>query len=91
MTIPIAPVLGLAAPMIEEIPNIQSGNFNTVATNLLWKFTGYNKDAGAWQPEGLKHGALPLVAGLLIHKFVGGAPLNANKVLARAGVPLIRI
>lgn len=91
MTIPLAPMLGLAAPIVAEWDNIQAGNFRSVATNLAWKFTGYNMDSGVWQPEGLKYGALPLIAGLLVHKFVGGAPLNANRTLANAGVPLLRI
>ena len=91
MTIPIAPVLGLAAPIAEEWGNIQAGNYNQAMTNLLWKFTGFNKDAGAFQAEGLWHGAAPLIAGLLVHKFVGGAPLNANRILANAGVPILRI
>lgn len=33
----------------------------------------------------------PIVAGLLIHKFIGGPPLNLNRALAAANVPFIRI
>ena len=32
-----------------------------------------------------------LIIGGLVHKFVGGAPLNVNRMLGQAGVPIIRV
>ncbi len=91
MTIPIAPVAGLAAGMYSVVMNASQGNYEQAMADAIWHYTGINiKSANMWQPEGLKYGLLPLAAGMLVHKFVGGA-LGANRALAQAGVPFIRI
>jgi len=54
-------------------------------------YTGYNAIEGQFQWGMLKRGLLPLVIGCLVHKFVGGPPLNLNRTLAAANVPFIRI
>jgi len=36
------------------------------------------------------NGTIPLVAGVLIHKFIGGS-LGVNRALGRAHVPFLRI
>ena len=91
MTIPIAPICGLAVPLLGEMNNIQAGKYDLVASNLAWKFSGYNITTNSWDLQGLKYGLLPLIGGMLVHKFVGGKPIGANAMLARAGVPFIRI
>jgi len=67
------------------------GDFELALKDIARRYTGYDPDTGLWSIEHLKYGILPLAAGLLVHKFVGGWPLNANKMLAAAGVPYIRI
>lgn len=91
ITLPIAPIAGLAAGMYSVVLNASQGNYEQAMADAIWHYTGMNiKAANMWQPEGLKYGLLPLVAGLVVHKVVGGT-LGANRMLARAGVPVIRI
>jgi hypothetical protein len=91
MTIPIAPIAGLAAGMIEPITYLTQGNFEMAANKVAYNYTGYNMQSGGWEFGGLMHGAFPLIIGVLIHKFIGGRPLNVNATLAKSRVPFIRI
>jgi hypothetical protein len=38
----------------------------------------------------LWYGTLPIIAGALVHRFVGGA-MGVNRALGRAGIPFIRL
>ena len=91
MTIPMAPIAGLAVGLAEPIQKISQGNWVGGLNQLGERYTGYNALAGNFNFKRLEKGLLPLVLGALVHKFVGGAPLNLNKTLARAKVPFIRI
>lgn len=91
MTIPIAPVAGLMAGVASAIPWIKAGNWESAMHEIVRNFTGYYIPVREFRPQDLQRGLMPLVAGLLVHKFVGGAPLNLNKTLAAAGVPFLRI
>lgn len=90
-TIPLAPVLGLAAGLAEPIQKAMGGDVQGAINVATHHYTGYSVERGQFEIDGLKHGIVPLIIGLLVHKFVGGAPLNANRMLARAGVPVVRI
>lgn len=95
MTIPLAPVIGLVPLVAPAIQNIIAGApLIDVADALCWHGLGI-RDVPAGTPSFDMGKCLtnftPLIAGLLIHKFVGGAPLNLNRILARANVPFIRI
>lgn len=91
MTIPLAPVLGLAAGLARPITLAMGGNIETAIQVATRNYTGYDTVAKKFDIMQLANGVLPLVIGLLVHKFVGGAPLNANRLLGRAKVPVIRI
>lgn len=90
MTLPIAVIAPLAYSMATPAQRLMAGDINGAMDALRWSFTGINQ-AGQFDFNGLKSGLLPVVGGLLIHKFVGGAPLNLNRSLSSAGVPLVRI
>lgn len=98
MTIPLAPVLGLAVGIVTRRPDwgespvelIMRGDWNMAFESLKQSYLGIHPNGG-WDPNLMAHGTLPLIIGALVHKFVGGAPLNINKMLAAAKVPLIRI
>jgi len=90
LTIPLAPVAGLGSMVADSIQFALSGDINKALLDLRWKFTGIDY-TGRFYPDRLVQHYLPLIAGLLIHKFVGGAPLNLNRTLARHKIPLIRI
>ena len=90
MTIPLAPILGLMAPLGPAINSLMAGDINAALINAKWHLLGINA-AGEFSGAQLIKGVTPIVAGLLIHKFVGGPPLNLNAMLGRAKVPFIRI
>ena len=91
MTIPLAPIAGLAVGIVPSIQSAIAGDYMGAADGLAWRYTGYNLSTGTFDMNGLKQGMLPLIVGGLVHKFVGGAPLNLNRTLANAGVPYVRI
>lgn len=97
MTIPLAPVMGVLAGALRTAPsgsniveNIMTGDFAGLAYNARELFAGID-NTGAFRPEWLLQTYGPMAVGALIHKFVGGSPLNLNRMLAAAGVPFIRI
>lgn len=92
MTIPLAPVLGLAAGLAGPIGTIMTtGDWESALNQASMNYTGYNPADGTFMLDRLKTGVLPVVIGLLVHKFVGGSPLNLNRILAQAKVPFLRI
>jgi hypothetical protein len=67
-----------------------SGDFNQAANELKWRYLGIDGN-GNFNVMGMLGGTVPLILGGLVHKFVGGAPLNVNRMLAQSGLPVIRI
>jgi len=92
LTIPLAPIAGLIAGIAEPINYAIQGDYNSAMEVVVRNYTGYSMQHKSFNPvEYLPRGLLPLIGGLLVHKFVGGSPLNLNRILARNKVPLIRI
>lgn len=96
MTIPLAVVAGIAPGVAMPIQRALEGNLMSSLDHLVNNYTGFT-----FAPSGLygeqrfdiarlKNGLLPLVMGVLVHKFVGGT-LGVNRILARHKVPFIRI
>ena len=94
-TIPIAAVTAVALPALklltrqgpkgQPMHEIQAGNWANAGEALVDNAT--HLFAG----QGLMEWVPGSVAALLVHKFVGGSPLNLNRTLANAGVPFFRI
>lgn len=91
MTLPIAPLAGLAIGVAPSIQSLINGDVVGAVDGLAWKYCGWNTTEQRFDPVGLQYGLVPLVLGGLIHKFVGGKPIGINAMLARAGVPFIRL
>jgi len=91
MTIPLAPIIGLiGTPAISSaIPSFMAGDFEG-GIQRLGGLVGLWRD-GSFHFDTLAANMTPVIAGLLIHKFVGGSPLNLNRMLASANVPFLRI
>jgi len=91
MTIPLAPIVGLiAAPAVREsVTALMAGDIPRAMTSAGY-LLGID-GSGKFNFDLLMSNMGPIAAGLLVHKFVGGAPLNMNRVLGRARVPFIRI
>ena len=96
-TIPLAPVLGIAAGFVSSttgpspVQYFMDGNIEYALAALSQNYLGYDPICGDFNIKRMASGLLPAVIGLLVHKFVGGPPLNLNRTLAAAGVPLFRI
>lgn len=90
-TIPLAPIGGLMAGMAGPIESAMNGDLTTALALITRNYTGFDTNTNQLHLPNLQFGLLPLAVGLLVHKFVGGAPLHANRMLAQAGVPVIRI
>jgi len=89
MTIPLALVAPIAATLTwcYQSHDKWEGRLNL----LMASYTGYDPGLQKWRPDLLKRGLGSLIIGALVHKFVGGAPLNVNRMLGAAKVPFIRI
>lgn len=83
-------IFGKDASGISVMDELQNGRVGPAMDHLVGTLTGYHPAVG-FNPDFLKYGLIPLVVGGLVHKFVGGAPLNVNRSLANAGVPILRI
>lgn len=91
MTLPIAPIAGLAVGIGPGIMTAVSGDTWNGMNMIVRGFTGFDINSHDFSYGRMIEGVVPLVIGLLVHKFVGGRPFNANAALAKAKVPFIRI
>lgn len=89
-TIPIAPIIGLGVGIAPAVKDLMDGEVEFAMNKLKYSYLGLTPD-NTFKPEALLSGLVPLVLGALVHKFVGGAPLHMNRMLAQANVPIIRI
>jgi len=86
-TIPLSVVVPIAWKLRWVVQKGLAGDYDGAAQDALWHFAAIDSN-GNFNAEALKTW-IPVIAGLLVHKFVGGAPLNLNRYLK--DVPLIRI
>ena len=91
MTIPLAPVLGLVAGLSDPINYAMAGDYTNAINVACMNYTGYHPGNKTFDLQRAQVGLAPLIIGALVHKFVGGAPLNLNRMLAAANVPVLRI
>lgn len=89
-TLPLAPIIGLLAGVAPAIGPAMAGDIDGAVNVLKYNYLGITHD-NRFDANGLKKGLLPLIVGALVHKFVGGPPLNVNRMLAAANVPVLRI
>lgn len=97
MTLPVAPLIGFAAPFAMTNPSgrtiigdAMKGNYEDLLYDARERFTGIDAN-GKFHGEWVVATYLPMILGGLIHKYVGGSPINLNRTLGRAKIPLIRI
>lgn len=89
LTIPIAVVAGLGAWGYKAYNDRGPDGLNGAARNAMMYLTGFDIWTGNWYGSNMKFGALPIVAGLAAHKVAN--MFGLNRLLARSGIPLIRI
>lgn len=90
-TLPLAAIAGFA-PLVHTAydEGWKIGGLEGVGNQVLYGMTGYAMYRREWNFDGLRRGLLPIIGGLLVHKYIGGK-LGINRMLSRAGVPIIRI
>lgn len=97
-TLPVAAVAGMV-PL--TVGTVQHGTWNgwtgTGDTGLdffVRSLTGFSPNSqgygGKFNIKNMTAGLLPIAVGLAAHKFIGGS-LGVNRMLGRAGIPIIRI
>jgi hypothetical protein len=87
--------MGFAPLVVTAVKDYRKSGAEIAAKSVVCNLTGFdlnNQAGGGWKPElgMLSIGLGPIVAGLLLHKFVGGS-LGVNRALGRANIPLLRI
>lgn len=90
MTIPLAPLAGLAVGMLPVAQSLMAGKADSAMSSLVYAYTGWRTWDNTWSWRGLERGLLPLAVGAIVHKVIGGK-LGVNRALASAGVPFIRL
>jgi len=90
-TLPLAPIVGLGVGTVEPIAKLIAGDTGGAMNDLARNYIGWDFNQKNFNFVRMQNGVLPLVIGGLVHKFVGGAPLNINRMLSQANVPIIRL
>jgi len=89
-TVPIGLVAGMLPGVTRSFNVFQSKGAQSGANEALAIYTGFDPQTRQWSIQNMQFGLIPLIAGLLLSRFVGGG-LGINRMLARARVPLLRI
>ena len=90
MTLPLAAIAGFVPLVGVAHTSFKQGGVELLGNNMLSNLTGYDAPTRTWAFSHMSKGLIPIVAGLLAHKFVG-QKLGVNRMLANAGVPLLRL
>jgi len=90
-TLPLAAIGGFI-PMVSYAYDVgyKGEGIKGFGKQIVYQTTGFDTYSGTWHWEGISRGLGPVILGLMVHKFVGGK-LGINRMLASAGVPLIRV
>lgn len=96
MSLPVAVIAGFAPGVGRLVYHAthndhQQGNpIANVGVEAGRIFLGYDSRSGTFDARNMLYGLMPVVLGGLVHKLVGGT-LGVNRMLARSGVPLLRL
>lgn len=81
-TIPILPIVGLAAGLAEPVINMVKDpspeNIKGSLNHIALIYTGFNAIEGKFQPDMLLKGLAPLVAGCVAHKIATAIGINRH-------------
>lgn len=90
MTIPLAVVLGFAPLVGNGINQVRANGWGTGLKNSVSYLIPYNPTTGKFTAANLGGGLVPALAGVAVHKIVGGV-LGVNRMLASHHIPFLRI
>lgn len=89
-SISLATVLGMLPFLINSWNAWRDYGLRGLQIESIRILTGWDIDIQYWSPGAMGRGLLPIMGGILIHRFIGTG-LGVNRALARAGIPLIRL
>jgi len=88
-TIPLAAIAGFFPLAAISAKAFKEGGLEAVAPTMCSVLTGYEPRNKSFNVMYMKDGTFPILGGLLVHKLA--SKLGVNRMLAQAGVPLLRI
>lgn len=89
-TLPVAVLAGFMPMTGYALRAYGNGGFNAAGDAIIESLTGYSPAVRQFHPDKLMMGTGSIVAGLLVHKIIGGR-MGVNRALSGAGVPFLRI
>jgi len=94
MTLSVLVIAGMAPGALNAWNAYQGGapygtGVKSALHSLTYDYTGYDNNARTWSLDGMKRGLLPLALGLAGHKLANR--FGVNRMIANAGIPLIRL
>lgn len=88
-TLPLAVIGGFVPLLYHAYDDFQVGGLPHLAKGIAARTTGYMVDTGKFELNYLSGGALPILAGLIVHKVA--SRLGVNRLLAQARIPILRV
>lgn len=89
MTIPLAVVAGFV-PLTLSVYNARADGVVGMGATLSKRLTGYDPLTAKWNIGDMKCGTFSIALGMLVHWLVG-SKLGVNRMIARTGIPFVRI
>lgn len=89
-TVPLGIVAGFVPLTITSVNAFQTGGVRFAGMELTRLLTGYDPGTQHWSLGNMKCGTGAILAGMGVHWLLG-SKLGLNRMLARTGVPFIRI
>jgi len=87
-TLPIAVVAGFLPEVMGAVAQAPNGP-RAVAEFVSESLTGWSINQNRWYPQFLRFGLVPILGGIGVHMLA--SKLGVNRMIARAGVPFVRI
>ncbi len=88
-TLPLAVVAGFAVPVSRAWDAGKTGGYKEGVGEISRDIIGIKPWIGGWTSEYLHFGLYPILIGFGVHKLAGA--LGVNRMIAQAGIPVIRI
>lgn len=89
VTIPMGIVGGFAVPVVHAYDANKIGGIKAGIADFSKSMSGFDPYTGAFAVQNMKMGFVPVMTGFAVHQIASA--VGINRMLGRAGVPLIRI
>jgi len=88
--VPIGIIAGMLPGVARTARFLQTQGPESAANEFMAIFSGYDTKTREFSVGNMKDGLFPLLAGIALHRVVGGM-LGVNRMLAASRIPLLRI